>query len=124
MTDGTASMTDPGCWAEVLEASLMSPPAAPVAPVVPAVETHGAAGRLVEAVQQSQERRLARSAWTDHGHHLAGAQLHADVVDQNLPGDGAGQAVGFERGSARRRNGRPRSRRCGVWSFQTCLSRS
>jgi hypothetical protein len=47
--------------------------------IVPAIETHSAAGRLVEAIEEPQERRLARSAWTDHGHHLAGAHLHAEL---------------------------------------------
>jgi hypothetical protein len=83
--------------------------------IVPAIEPHGAAGRLVEAVEQPQERRLARSAWTDHGHHLAGAHLHADVVDQNLPDDGTGQTIRFNRGSARRRTIRfPPGRWCRV----------
>src|SRR5205823_5223447 len=70
--------------------------------VVLTVEAHGPARRLIEAVQQPQEGRLARSTGTDDGQYLAWLHLRADVADQNFVHGGTGEMPRFERGDVRR----------------------
>src|SRR5207253_1315852 len=57
-----------------------------------AAHQHFAAGRLFEAVDQPQRRRLAAAAGTQKGQHAAGRDLERDLVHRR---DAAGVDLGY-----------------------------
>ena len=66
-------------------------------PVVLAIEADDATRWLIEPIQQPQEGRFPGSARTHHGDDLGNPDLDANVIDENLSRDGAGEIRGFER---------------------------
>jgi hypothetical protein len=51
------------------------------------VQQHGAAGWLVQAIQQAQEGRFAGAAVADDGQHLTRRDLNADAIHQDFARD-------------------------------------
>src|SRR4029077_8281118 len=69
--------------------------------LVLAIELYGATRRLVEPVEQPQERRFPGSARTNHGYDLANLDLDTNILYENLVPDRAGEIFGFERDGLR-----------------------
>jgi hypothetical protein len=75
--------------------------------VLHAGEVDGAAGRLVEPVEEAQERRLAGAARPDEGEDLAGRNRERHPVDEAPASDLAREALDAQDRRAGRRVGHP-----------------
>src|SRR4051794_41060072 len=68
--------------------------------IVLPIEENSTARGFVEAIEQPQERRLARSTRADYCQHLARLHPNADVSDQHLVRNCAGQILCFDQHGA------------------------
>ena len=59
--------------------------------IVLAFEKDGAAGGLVEAIQQAQKRALARTAGTDDAQQLSATYVERDIIDDGDVSDARGR---------------------------------
>ena len=65
--------------------------------VVPTFEKDSAAGRLIEPIQQAQQRGFAGAAWPYNAKQLAAVYLKADIVDDDFPVYGTSKILELEK---------------------------
>src|SRR5207244_1425910 len=64
--------------------------------VIAALYKNGPAGRLIQTVQQSQERAFSGAAWTDNGQNLSSADFKIGILHQNLVANSPAEVLGLE----------------------------
>src|SRR5271157_4320109 len=74
--------------------------------IVLALEEYGAVGRLVEAIQQSQEGAFAGTAGADNTQQLCAPHVERDVADDRNVGHPPTEVLGAQNDGVRRRVGR------------------
>ena len=84
------------------DADLLAQEVARIVLQLDAVQGQAAAGIVVEAGQQVDQRRLARAGGTQQGHDLAGLAAEADILQHRAVRHRTGKADIFE-GESRRR---------------------